>query len=160
MFFIRDSNALDSSLTPPPGYVVPKFPSLYNPTLELAAARSTDGTVPETAYLYYSIDIYRFTLYWTLILYASTFALCGTWALVVRMMSKRRAPRLFIFVVVAFMLIGTFFAVLGSAIIGYVLAAVYSVGFFSMSTWVPFLWAVIQTLVAVMGSYSTIIAIL
>ena len=35
-----------------------------------------------------------------------------------RVLSKRRAPKLFVTVVLAFILIGTFFAVVGSAIVG------------------------------------------
>ncbi|KAG8697622.1 hypothetical protein FRC08_006410 [Ceratobasidium sp. 394] len=154
-----DSNPLDSGLTPPEGYVVPSFPSLYDPRFEFKDS-ALDTTPLGTHYLYYSFDVYRFTLYWTLIFYASSFALCGTCALLVRVLSKRRAPKLFVTVVLAFILTGTFLAVVGSAIVGYVLAAVYSVGYFSMSTWVPFLWALILTLVAVMGSYSTVIVML
>ncbi|KAG9093969.1 hypothetical protein FRC06_011290 [Ceratobasidium sp. 370] len=128
-----DSSPLDSGLTPPEGYVVPSFPSLYDPRLEFKDS-ALNTTPPGTHYLYYSFDVYRFTLYWTLIFYASSFALCGTCALLVRVLSKRRAPKLFVTVVLAFILTGTFFAVVGSAIVGYVLAAVYSVGYFSMST--------------------------
>ena len=64
------------------------------------------------------VAIWRFTLYWTLLFYASSFALCGTYALLVRGLSKRRAPKLFVTVVLAFILTGTFFAVVGSAIVG------------------------------------------
>ncbi|KAG8697545.1 hypothetical protein FRC09_007783 [Ceratobasidium sp. 395] len=155
----RDSSPLDSGLTPPDGYITPSFPSLYDPRHEFKDS-DLGSTPPGTHYLYYSFDVYRFTLYWTLIFYASSFALCGTCALLVRVLSKRRAPKLFVTVVLAFILTGTFFAVVGSAIVGYVLAAVYSVGYFSMSTWVPFLWSLILTLVAVMGSYSTVIVML
>ncbi|QRV74142.1 integral membrane family protein [Ceratobasidium sp. AG-Ba] len=158
-----DNSPFDSGLTPPDGYVVPRFPSLYDPRFEFKDS-AENNTPPGTYYLYDSFDIYRFTLYWTLIFYASSFALCGTCALLVRVLSKRRAPKLFVTVVLAFILTGTFFAVVGSAIVdvefatGYVLAAVYSVGYFSI--WVPFLWALILTLVAVMGSYSTVIVML
>ena len=148
-----DSSPFDNTLTPPPGYVTPSFPSLYDPRLEFKDSDSNDPT-PGTHYLYYSfgelwsllllhsnlptthsnltythanctnnsfvsqLDIYRFTLYWTLLFYASSFALCGTCALLVRVLSKRRAPKLFVTVVLAFILIGTFFAVVGSAIVG------------------------------------------
>lgn len=43
---------------------------------------------------------------------------------------------------------------------GLVLAIVYNAGFFVMSTWVPFLWGLIQILVVIMGSYSTMTTIL
>ncbi|CAE6440684.1 unnamed protein product [Rhizoctonia solani] len=159
MSILLDSPLDGGGLTPPPGYVVPSFPSLYDPRFEFGDS-DPSSPPPGTHYLYNSYDIYRFTLYWTLLFYASSFALCGTFALLVRGLSKRRAPKLFVTVVLAFILTGTFFAVVGSSIVGYVLAAIYSVGYFSMSTWVPFLWALILTLVAVMGSYSTVIVIL
>lgn len=44
----------------PLDYVVPSFPSLYDPVF---AARSGDAN-----YLYYTSDIWRFTLFWTLLL--------------------------------------------------------------------------------------------
>ncbi|QRW17142.1 integral membrane family protein [Rhizoctonia solani] len=160
MSFQQLDNPFDGGgLTPPPGYVVPSFPSLYDPRFDFGD-NDPNNPPPGTYYLYNSFEIYRFTLYWTLIFYASSFALCGTFALLVRGLAKRRAPKLFVTVVLAFILTGTFFAVVGSAIVGYVLAAIYSVGYFSMSTWVPFLWALILTLVAVMGSYSTVIVML
>ncbi|KAH7335236.1 hypothetical protein B0J17DRAFT_719782 [Rhizoctonia solani] len=162
MSIFLDSPLDAGGLTPPPGYVVPSFPSLYDPRFEFGDTPIAPLTQPNASNSPQSQhpDIYRFTLYWTLLFYASAFALCGTFALLVRGLSKRRAPKLFVTVVLAFILTGTFFAVVGSAIVGYVLAAIYSVGYFSMSTWVPFLWALILTLVAVMGSYSTVIVIL
>jgi hypothetical protein len=44
--------------------------------------------------------------------------------------------------------------------LGVALAFVYNAGFFVMSTWIPFLWALIHILIVVVGSYSTITAIL
>lgn len=51
----------------------------------------------------------------------------------------------------------TFFSL---SIAGVVLAIIYNAGFFVMSTWIPFLWALIQVLIVVIGSYSTITTIL
>jgi len=56
--------------------------------------------------------------------------------------------------------VGLVFGVVTSAIVGYSLAAVYSVGLFRMSTWVPFLWSIVIMLVTIIGSYSTIVGIL
>lgn len=44
--------------------------------------------------------------------------------------------------------------------LGVALALVYNSGFFVMSTWIPFLWSLIQILVVMAGSYSTITTIL
>ncbi|KAG9004021.1 hypothetical protein FRB94_002730 [Tulasnella sp. JGI-2019a] len=173
-------NAWDNTLTPPPGYVVPSFPSLYNPGRELG---DSDGLTKGAYYLYYSKDIYRFCLYWTLILYVPLFFLCGLYGAVVHVISKQRQSRkrrslsprerrdgtagggyrtsgLIFLVPVGYLLAGMLFGAISSAVVGYALAAVYSVGLFSMSTWVPFLWSMVVTLVTIMGSYSTILTIL
>lgn len=45
-------------------------------------------------------------------------------------------------------------------ILGLAIAAIYNAGAYRMSTWVPFLWGLIQALVVIMGSYSTVTTIL
>jgi len=158
-------SALDNTLKPPDGYTVPPFPSLYNPTRELSSSYDDQGRTNGAYYLYYSKDIYRFTLYWTLILYVPIFALCGLYGFVVHVASKyrnrrRRVSGLVLLIPLVYICAGLLFGAIGSAVVGYSLAAVYSVGLFSMSTWVPFLWSLVVTLVTIMGSYSTIITIL
>ncbi|KAF8328353.1 uncharacterized protein EI90DRAFT_3064954 [Cantharellus anzutake] len=146
----------DSVLSPPKGYVTPPFPSLHNPSQDFRNRRNS----PQ---LYYSKDIFFFTLYWTLIMYAATYGLCGLWAAVISCRSSRRkgrSPVPALLLLLLFLSVGGVSAVLGSAVVGYVLAAVYSVGYFTMSTWVPFLWALVQTLITIMGSYSTIVTLL
>ncbi|WWD20408.1 hypothetical protein CI109_104884 [Kwoniella shandongensis] len=51
-------------------------------------------------------------------------------------------------------------SIVTGTVVGFALAAVYSAGGFSMSTWVPFLWALIQVLVLIISSYSTLTSIL
>jgi len=161
-------SAWDNTLKPPPGYVVPSFPSLYNPSRELSSSYNDAGQTTGAYYLYYSKDIYRFCLYWTLILYVPIFLLCGLYSVLVHVVSKqrRRTPRryrvsgLVFLVPVGYLCAGLLFGAISSAVVGYSLAAVYSVGLFSMSTWVPLLWSLVVTLVTIMGSYSTIITIL
>ncbi|ORY34654.1 hypothetical protein BCR39DRAFT_513838 [Naematelia encephala] len=51
-------------------------------------------------------------------------------------------------------------SVVTGTVVGFALAAVYSAGGFSMSTWVPFLWALIQVVVLIISSYSTLTTIL
>ena len=48
----------------PINYIIPAFPSLYDP---LSTTHDT-----HVSYLYYTQDIWRFTLYWTFIFYAAT----------------------------------------------------------------------------------------
>lgn len=49
--------------TPPEGYQTPRFPSLNVQTLY-------DQTTDKRYTLYYILDVWRFTLLWTLIIYA------------------------------------------------------------------------------------------
>lgn len=60
-----------SNGNPLPGYQVPPFPSLYWPI-------QTAHDAP--VHLYYTFDIWRFTLYWTLILFAGFHLASGVYA--------------------------------------------------------------------------------
>ena len=60
----------------PINYEVPSFPSLY----ELFP---TQGGAP-AHYLYYTQDIWRFTLYWTFIFYAITHWSVVAWAMIMQ----------------------------------------------------------------------------
>ncbi|KAK7687724.1 hypothetical protein QCA50_008940 [Cerrena zonata] len=51
-------------------------------------------------------------------------------------------------------------AVVGSAIIGYVLAGLFKAAHYNMSTWIPFLAGLIQTLIGLIGLWPTIIDII
>ncbi|KAG8930681.1 hypothetical protein FRC02_003783 [Tulasnella sp. 418] len=155
------TSAADNTLEAPEGYIVPPFPSLYNPRHEfLKRLHDNSDPPPGTYYLYKSEDIFRFTLYWTFILYCPIFLIAGSYALLIHTFTKRHVSIFSLLTPVLYLVVSLFWASIGAAIIGYVLAAVYSVGLFSMSTWVPFLWALVLTLVTVMSSYSTIITIL
>lgn len=58
----------------------PTWPSLYNPSIELIDIEHNAPVQPGGAYLSNSIDVFRFTLYWTLIFYCPIFLLCGLFA--------------------------------------------------------------------------------
>ena len=58
----------------PLSYTVPSFPSLYWPINTPAGA---------SYYLYYQTDIWRFTLYWTLIAYGAVHLATSGWAVIV-----------------------------------------------------------------------------
>ncbi|KAF8316802.1 hypothetical protein DL93DRAFT_2165923 [Clavulina sp. PMI_390] len=113
----------DQTLTPPADYRTPPFPSLYNPK------RDFNAKTP-LLYLFWSHDVFRFTLYWMLIFYAATYGVCGIWAgLVAGFASRRKEKRLLTAVIAAmpFFFFGTLSALVGAAVTGYVLAALYSV---------------------------------
>src|SRR6266540_660377 len=81
-----------------PNYTTPPWPSLYNPGLEILHIEYSPPTQPGGKYLYYadgehhvyhysmnkgftiSTDIFRFTLYWTLMFYLPPFLICGFYA--------------------------------------------------------------------------------
>ncbi|CAG8709107.1 9511_t:CDS:1, partial [Acaulospora colombiana] len=69
----------------------PKFPSLYNPLVE--RYRECEQRYPSVTYLENASDIFKFTLYWTLILYTPVFALPAIWGLVVHFIPHRLSRR-------------------------------------------------------------------
>ncbi|KAG5458634.1 MAG: hypothetical protein BJ554DRAFT_1105 [Olpidium bornovanus] len=130
---------------PPQGYVTPSWPSLYWPFQADAAM-----------YLYYPEDILVSTLIWTMVIFIIMYGTAGIWAFFM----LRKSHALSYLVPWVFTGIGMFSGAVGGSVIGYVLGLVYNAGFFRMSTWVPFLWALIQALTMVVSSYPTIARIL
>ncbi|KAI9496242.1 hypothetical protein BDB00DRAFT_882089 [Zychaea mexicana] len=90
----------------------------------------------------------------------SLYYLQGIWAFL--MFAKARTLRWYtlIMIPIIFVVAGSLASFVIGSIIGVALAFVYNAGFFVMSTWIPFLWALIQILVVMVGSYSTITTIL
>ncbi|CAG8590130.1 3215_t:CDS:2 [Paraglomus brasilianum] len=121
----------------------PSWPSLYWPLSE------------SKVNLWSPNDMIRFTLYWTIIFFEVIYGVAGLWALVVSWRYKWSYMIPVAFVVTA-LLTGS----LSGSIVGGVLAALYGAGKFPMSTWVPFLWGLVQALIVVMGCYSTVTTIL
>ncbi|EIE77458.1 hypothetical protein RO3G_02162 [Rhizopus delemar RA 99-880] len=90
----------------------------------------------------------------------SLYYLKGIWAFF--MFAKSRTLNWHILVLIPFLFVigGAIASFVISSIIGVAIAVVYNAGFFVMSTWIPFLWALIHILIVIVGSYSTITAIL
>ncbi|KAL4889228.1 hypothetical protein BDV59DRAFT_121591 [Aspergillus ambiguus] len=124
----------------PINYQTPEFPSLYDPFPR-----------PHNVayYLYYTSDICRFTLYWTLIFYSATHAAVAAWAVAMQC----RTWRISLAIPVIYVIIGCLEALLAGSIIGAVLGSVYEAGNFRMSTWVPMLWGGINVLVLILSSF-------
>lgn len=171
------------------------WPSLYDPTIELSVGF---GPVQQGgSYLVNPDDIFRFTLYWTLIFHIPFYAICGTFAFLnfacppsrrsiatfsletsphiplspepnqTEQWIKRPRPNVrrsrltfALLVILAFLFLSLAGAVMGAAVVGFVLAGVYKTGGFYMSTWVPFVWAVIQSLVGLLAIWPSIINII
>ncbi|KAI9471995.1 MAG: hypothetical protein EXX96DRAFT_597152 [Benjaminiella poitrasii] len=90
----------------------------------------------------------------------SLYYLNGIWAFI--MLTKSRTLKWYISILIPFIFVvgGSVASFVIGSIMGVALAFVYNAGFFVMSTWIPFLWSLIHILVVVVGSYSTITAIL
>ncbi|KAL5513004.1 hypothetical protein ACEPAH_3402 [Sanghuangporus vaninii] len=63
-------------------------------------------------------------------------------------------------VLLTYLVAGFLGAVVGSIIVGYVLAGLYKSGGFFMSTWIPPLFALVQTLIGVLGIYPSVAEII
>ncbi|KAJ7483339.1 hypothetical protein FB451DRAFT_1234155 [Mycena latifolia] len=182
----------------------PSWPSLYNPGIELLRIPHNDPVQPGGAYLTHPIDVFRFTLYWTLIFYTPIFLFCGLYAffnltfpptrhpnptrreatdeagypLALLRYSPREAsaPLLrppkpkpnqgrsritfAILVLLTFISLSLAGASLGSAVVGFILAGIYKLAKFNMSTWIPFLWSVISVLIGLLSVWPSVIDII
>lgn len=130
----------------PIGYSAPPFPSLHLP---IGSAEY------HLSFLYYTYDIWKFTTLWTIFFYEA-FALCAvTWATI----ANRKISTGLIAGAVYALLSGVQGFISGS-VTGLMLAAVYKSGLFAMSTWIPFLWGLVQVVFLVISSYSMMAVIL
>ncbi|KAL6306242.1 hypothetical protein BKA93DRAFT_729885 [Sparassis latifolia] len=167
----------------------PHWPSLYSLGVELFPISHRAPTHKDGSYLYNANVVFRFTLYWTLVLYTPAFMLCGIYAFLnivfppqrLQRASWRRASFTFPFsspptaptsgdiqlqaydaipkkdmpsqyrsrtmlnekrsrltfgllVVLTYGVFALTGAVIGSALIGYVLAGIFTAGDYNMST--------------------------
>ncbi|KAL1928010.1 hypothetical protein VTP01DRAFT_3415 [Rhizomucor pusillus] len=143
----------------PYGYSgAPPWPALYWPFSSDFDAANLIADVPHS--LYYLRDIWKFTVIWSVIFGLAVYLPAGMWAFL--MFAKARTLRWYTLIMIPFIFVvaGSLASFVTGSIIGVALALVYNSGFFVMSTWIPFLWSLIQILVVMAGSYSTITTIL
>ncbi|CAG85558.2 DEHA2B13838p [Debaryomyces hansenii CBS767] len=147
-----------SSQNVPIGYTVPPFPSLYWPL----GPTSSDF---QSSYLYYSFDIWKFTVFWSLILFGGFYLTAGLLA-VFNQISNNYRHKISnpiskgtilgcIVLVSMYLLLGLAQGFICGAIIGLLLSAIYKAGSLNMSTWIPFCWGIAEILFNVCCSYST-----
>ncbi|KAI9062684.1 hypothetical protein FKP32DRAFT_1573960 [Trametes sanguinea] len=75
--------------------------------------------------------------------------------------NERRSRLTFaLLVFLVFAVFGLAGAVVGSAVIGYVLAGLFKASQYNMSTWIPFIGGLLQTLVGFLGLWPTVIDII
>lgn len=156
----------------PLSYTTPPFPALYWPF-------DTDPSTPQ--YLYSLTDIWRFTLYWTLITIPSAHFVVSVWAVLMQFSTAYQRHRFlrsheglllsaknrkllgekpiqecmtWVWLIPGiYMVIGGLEALLGGSLVGLVLGAVYNAGYFRMSTWTPFIWGIVNMLVLILGGF-------
>ncbi|KAI5965261.1 uncharacterized protein KGF55_001481 [Candida pseudojiufengensis] len=144
-----------SSSSIPIGYTTPEFPSIFWP---IGPTRQSYLN----SYLYYSWDIWRFTVYWSLILSGSLYFCVGSLAMLSSIINNYRHKIpiqsfkiiTFIFVFLFYIFIGLLKGFIGGAIIGVILAAIYQAGSLTMSCWIPLTWSIAQILYDIASSYS------
>ncbi|KAJ5187105.1 Integral membrane protein [Penicillium cf. viridicatum] len=124
----------------PINYEVPSFPSLYDP---LPVNRQ------QAYYLYYTKDIWRFTLFWTLIFYGATHLTVAGCAV----LTHFRNWNVIWIVPLVYSFIAALESLLAGSIIGVVLGAVYESGNFRMSTWLPMIWGGVNVMVLIVTSF-------
>ncbi|CAD6590948.1 MAG: hypothetical protein ASARMPREDX12_004801 [Alectoria sarmentosa] len=141
----------------PENYTTPSFPSLY-------WLIGPDDLV-QPKFLYQVHDIWRFTLFWTIIIFETVHLLAGTYAVVIvwwggrnRLKEdgkengeKKRLKRcgegslkkikVLWVVPVVYGIVAGVEAVLAGSVVGLILGAVYNAGGFKVSTWIPFVWS-------------------
>lgn len=143
----------------PINYQVPSFPSLYDPL---------PSPHRHAFYLYYTGDIWRFTLYWTLIFYAATHITVAGCAVLVHF----RNWSIIWLVPLIYSITAGLTGLLAGSIIGLVcvfiavqrigwvgwlminrLGALYEAGNFRMSTWLPLIWGGVNVMVLILTSF-------
>ena len=142
------------------------FPSLYWPP-------KIDSV--ESHYLHHSRDVWRFTFFWTLIIFEGVHVIVSLYALAVQW----RNWKMMLAVGVLYMAVAGIEAVLAGSVVGLMyevffcfdllgkkvengtirliwirLGAIYNAGGFKMSTWIPFVWAWVNLLILIISSFS------
>jgi len=129
----------------PLDYATPSFPSLYWPYKAKAGVAN---------YLYYARDIWRFTLLWTLIIFALFHVVVAVFAVYMQLGKGMSAWKYVWLIPLVYALVAGVEALLAGSFVGLILGAVYNAGYFKMSTWIPFIWSLINVLVLTLSSFS------
>lgn len=99
--------------------------------------------------MYRLTDIWRFTLYWTLIFFLAFHVCAAAWA---SLMHRKALGGLWI--LTTYVLVAGMQATVAGSLVGLMLGAVYRAGLFGMTTWIPFVWGAVQIIYMVVRSYS------
>jgi len=165
------------------------WPELYDPGVEILHIQHNSPIQQQGRYLHHPIDVFRFTFYWTLVFYTPIFILCGSYAFwnlnfppdplshrdhpsyELAQFPHRRPSRLpkeherrsraafALLVLLTFITLGVAGAVIASAVLAFTVFGLFKAASFNMSTWIPFLLAVIQVLLSLLSIWPSIINI-
>ncbi|KAI0480243.1 hypothetical protein GGR56DRAFT_261347 [Xylariaceae sp. FL0804] len=124
----------------PPGYQSPRFPSLCWP--------------PRHCVLYSVWESWRYTLLWTLILYALFHLSASAIALSVQVGKKRLLWTYMSAIPLVYAFVAGLEALIAGSIVGLILGALYTSGCYVMSTWIPFIWGWINVLILIVSSFT------
>ncbi|KXT14789.1 hypothetical protein AC579_9657 [Pseudocercospora musae] len=137
-----DSRFLKFQVNPKPlSYQTPTFPSLYWPF-------PVNG--PQVVYLYDAEPMWRFTLYWTLVCVGGVHLIAAAYGCAIQW----RNWKLIWIVPLIYAIIGTTEGLIAGNVVGALIGAVYTAGFFRMSTWIPLSWGIINALVLILSSFA------
>jgi len=128
----------------PVGYTTPKFPSLSFHLTE------TPYTSP---LLFYSWDIYVFTVYWHLIFSVGFHVAIVAVAHIIGRRVERKYLTRFLWTLLIYIALGAFYGFAIGSFIGLLLGTVYRAGALHMTTWVPFTWGLLVMVFAIITSY-------
>lgn len=129
----------------PLDYATPSFPSLFWPIEPKPGVAN---------YLYYTHDIWRFTLLWTLIAYATVHLAVAAFAVLMQLGKGKAAWKYVWLIPLVYAVVAGIEALIAGSLLGLILGAVYSAGYFHMSTWIPLIWSLISVLVLILASFS------
>ncbi|KAH9827681.1 integral membrane protein, partial [Teratosphaeria destructans] len=139
----------------PQGYVPLQFPALYWPF-------PVSGT--QVRYLYDAHDIWRFTLYWTLISIVGVHMVAAAYAMAMQVHQLRRLRMkgrkvtgtwwVIGAIPVVYLIAGGIEALIAGNVVGGLIGGVYTSGYFRMSTWIPFSWGLINAGVLILSSFA------
>ncbi|EGS17605.1 uncharacterized protein CTHT_0069440 [Thermochaetoides thermophila DSM 1495] len=119
----------------------PPFPSLFwKPQYSTVVLKRLD-------------DMWRFTVYWTLILYGLFHMGAVAYALLMQLPKARSSWKFLWLVPLTYFIVAAAEALIAGSVVGLIVGASYLVGGFTMSTWIPFVWGWVNLLILVISSF-------
>lgn len=125
---------------PPPDHHLPRFPALCWP--------------PHACVIYSVYDSWRFTLVWTLILFIAFHLSATAIALLMQVGKPRSIWKYLIAIPIVYTVIAGVEALVTGSVVGSILGAVYMTACYNMSTWIPFIWGLINVLILIISSFT------